>query len=100
MGAILSARERRVALLVTRGLSNKKIATELGISAGTVKLHVHRILRKLNVERRQGIGLVVERAALQQIADYPVNPNAMAHAIEVMKSLAQAALQGGMRWQQ
>ena len=97
MGAVLSMRERRVAVLVTRGLSNKKIAEELGISAGTVKQHVHNILRKLNAERRQGIGLVVERAALQQIADYPVNPNAMAQAIEAMKSLAQAALQGKVR---
>lgn len=78
MGAILSTREREVALLVTRGLSNKKIARELGISAGTVKQHVHHILRKLNVDRRQRIGLFVERASLQQIADYPVKPNAIA----------------------
>jgi DNA-binding NarL/FixJ family response regulator len=37
---------------VTRGLSNKEIATELAISHQTVKNHVTAILRKLNVEDR------------------------------------------------
>jgi DNA-binding NarL/FixJ family response regulator len=37
---------------VTRGLSNKEIATALDISHQTVKNHVTAILRKLNVEDR------------------------------------------------
>jgi len=35
------------------GMTNQKIAEELFISEATVKVHVHNLLRKLNVERRQ-----------------------------------------------
>ena len=37
---------------LTEGQSNKVIAKHLGISDGTVKLHVKSILRKLNVHSR------------------------------------------------
>jgi DNA-binding NarL/FixJ family response regulator len=48
----LSPREREVALLVARGLSNKEIARELGLSVGTVKLHIHSIFMKLGAHKR------------------------------------------------
>jgi DNA-binding NarL/FixJ family response regulator len=48
----LSAREMEVLSFVTRGLSNKEIASLLGISHQTVKNHVTAILRKLGVEDR------------------------------------------------
>ncbi|HEX9029410.1 MAG TPA: response regulator transcription factor [Anaerolineales bacterium] len=48
----LSSREMEVLTHVTRGLSNKEIATLLGISHQTVKNHVTAILRKLGVEDR------------------------------------------------
>ena len=48
----LSPREREVALLVARGLANKEIARELGLSNGTVKLHVHKIFLKLGTRKR------------------------------------------------
>jgi RNA polymerase sigma factor (sigma-70 family) len=46
----LSARERQVAALVTRGLTSKEIADELGISARTVEVHRARILEQLECE--------------------------------------------------
>jgi two-component system nitrate/nitrite response regulator NarL len=51
----LSHREREIAILVARGLSNKAIARELGLSGGTVKIHVHRILRKLGARSRYSL---------------------------------------------
>ena len=38
----LSARERAVASLVQRGLRNKEVASELGLTEGTVKVHLHK----------------------------------------------------------
>jgi two-component system nitrate/nitrite response regulator NarP len=49
---VLSPREREVAFLVARGLANKEIARELGLSDGTVKLHVHSIFLKLGTRSR------------------------------------------------
>lgn len=50
----LTEREREVAVLVARGLSNKQVAHELVISPGTVGVHVWHILAKL---LRQTLGL-------------------------------------------
>ena len=43
----LSPRERGIAGLVQRGLRNKEIADELGLTEGTVKVHLHKIFEKL-----------------------------------------------------
>jgi two-component system, NarL family, nitrate/nitrite response regulator NarL len=48
----LSPREREVALLVARGLSNKEVARQLGLSNGTVKIHLHRVFQKLGAKSR------------------------------------------------
>jgi DNA-binding NarL/FixJ family response regulator len=48
----LTPREYQVAMLVARGLSNKEIARQLGVTCGTVKLHMHNILRKLCARSR------------------------------------------------
>jgi DNA-binding NarL/FixJ family response regulator len=48
----LSGREMEVLSCVTQGMSNKEIASLLGISHQTVKNHVTSILRKLGVEDR------------------------------------------------
>ena len=48
----LTPREREIIEHLAAGQSNKVIARELGITDGTVKLHVKAILRKLNVRSR------------------------------------------------
>ena len=45
-------RELQVLEAVARGLSNKSIATELGITGHTVKLHLHNVITKIGVPNR------------------------------------------------
>jgi DNA-binding NarL/FixJ family response regulator len=51
----LTAREQEIVLLAARGLSNKAIASELNLSGGTVKVHMHNIFRKLSVRTRYAL---------------------------------------------
>jgi DNA-binding NarL/FixJ family response regulator len=48
----LSKKEREIVMLIARGLTNREIASISCISEQTVKTHVGRIFRKLNVSRR------------------------------------------------
>jgi len=50
--AVLTDREREVLRLMAGGRTNRAIAAELFLSEGTVKCHVKRILRKLDVANR------------------------------------------------
>ncbi len=49
---VLTRRESEILQLVANGLSNKEIATELSITEGTVKNHVHNALEKLHLTNR------------------------------------------------
>lgn len=68
----LSSRQFEILELMTRGLLNKQIAWELGLTEGTVKSHVSAILDKLGCDRRtqaitafvQCFGVGQDRAAL------------------------------------
>jgi DNA-binding CsgD family transcriptional regulator len=51
-GSALSARELEVLRLVARGLGNKEIAADLGITTHTVKYHLAALLEKLGVRSR------------------------------------------------
>lgn len=48
----LSAREKEIAELVSQGARNREIAKQFGITEGTVKVHLHRIYRKLGIASR------------------------------------------------
>ncbi len=51
---ILSPRQLEVLKLIAKGHSNKQIAFDLGLTEGTIKLHVTAILKILNVYNRTG----------------------------------------------
>lgn len=66
----LTNRERQVLGLVAGGFSNREIGEKLGITAGTVKTHVERLIAKLGVTDRTqaavrgiALGLVAQPAA-------------------------------------
>jgi two-component system, NarL family, nitrate/nitrite response regulator NarL len=51
----LTSREREIVALVAVGQSNKEIARQLGLTDGTVKIHLHNIYRKLEVSNRTSL---------------------------------------------
>jgi DNA-binding NarL/FixJ family response regulator len=60
----LTARERDILALIRRGMSNKEIANRLRLHISTVKNHVHHILEKLGVSRREQAAAVSETAMI------------------------------------
>jgi len=66
----LSPREMEILRCVTRGLSNKEIAQELGISHQTVKNHMTSILDKLNVEDRTQAAVYALQRGWVRMSDY------------------------------
>jgi DNA-binding NarL/FixJ family response regulator len=55
-GASLTPSEQRVARMAVAGMSNRDIATELGVGERTVEVHLTRTYRKLGVKNRRGLG--------------------------------------------
>jgi DNA-binding NarL/FixJ family response regulator len=55
--AALSARERQVLALVSRGLANKQIGRALGITERTVKVHLGNAFRRIGVQDRTSAAL-------------------------------------------
>ena len=53
----LTRRERELIELVRQGLRNRDIASELGVTEGTVKVYLHAIFDKLHVENRTELAL-------------------------------------------
>ncbi len=49
---LLTNRRRQVAALVCQGLSNREIAEKLGLTVGTVKVHLHAMYEKLDIHNR------------------------------------------------
>jgi two-component system, NarL family, response regulator LiaR len=60
----LSERETEVMFLIARGLANKQVARELGITQSTVKCHVSGILTKLGLPSRTQVALYAARTGL------------------------------------
>jgi two-component system nitrate/nitrite response regulator NarL len=51
----LTAREREVLIHIADGLSNKEIASQLGVGVRTVETHRERIMKKLNIHSVAGL---------------------------------------------
>jgi two-component system nitrate/nitrite response regulator NarL len=65
--ADLTPREQEILCHLAEGQSNKAIGRRLGISDGTVKLHVKAILRKLEVHSRvEAAVIAVERGLCER----------------------------------
>lgn len=62
----LTPREREVLALIARGLANKRIAGALGLSEGTVKVHVSNVLGKLGArDRLEAVQLALSGGLLE-----------------------------------
>lgn len=58
---LLTPRELQVFALLPRGLTNAAMSEELGIAAGTVKIHIERILGKLRLRDRTQLAVKATR---------------------------------------
>ena len=62
---VLSARELEVLELIARGMRNKEIAANLGISEETVIVHIRHVFAKLGVnDRTAALGVAVRRGVI------------------------------------
>jgi DNA-binding CsgD family transcriptional regulator len=64
----LTASERRIAMLVARGETNKQVADALGKSAKTVEWHLTHVYRKLGIHSRR------ELIAMDPLGSTTANP--------------------------
>jgi DNA-binding NarL/FixJ family response regulator len=62
--AALTPREREIVSRVARGMRNRAIADELGISEGTVKLHLHHVYEKLGLGGRMALLLYAQKRGI------------------------------------
>lgn len=62
--AVLTDRERQIALAIGQGRTNAEIAAELYLSVATVKAHVTHLLTRLGAQNRVQIAIAVHDAGL------------------------------------
>jgi two-component system, NarL family, nitrate/nitrite response regulator NarL len=77
----LTCRERQIVLLLAEGLSNKEMCRRLGLSEGTVKIHLHNAYEKVGVNNRTALAamavagreeLLLLTANIHQEISYPL----------------------------
>ena len=61
---VLTRRELDIVRMVAFGARNKKIAEQLGIAEGTVKMHLHTIYEKLEISGRVELSIYAREHAL------------------------------------
>ena len=60
----LTPREVELVRIAAQGLTNREIGARLGISPGTVKIHLHNIYKKLGVKNRVELTLFAQSREL------------------------------------
>lgn len=63
----LTLRQRQLVNLVAKGLTNKEIAVQLNLSEFTVRNHIHRIMKQVDVGSRREAVKVVQNQGLSAI---------------------------------
>ena len=106
--SVLTQRERKVLVLVGRGLTNREIARRLFTSISTVKICLHQACIKLKARNRaQAVILAMKRGlldtqelySLDELADLlaSLGPEATETVVQLLKSkLEQAQLLSGI----
>lgn len=69
----LTPREREIVGLLRQGLRNKQIATEMGITEGTVKIYLFRLFHKLDVRNRFELARC---GSIDQMPEFQARPGA------------------------
>lgn len=55
----MTPRQEQVAALICHGMTNKMIGRHLGISEGTVKVHLAKVMRELGVSNRTKAAVII-----------------------------------------
>lgn len=63
-GKMLTNRQSQVLELVAKGMSNKQIAFEMGVSEATVKLHINALLRSIGATNRTQAVVIAQKMGL------------------------------------
>ena len=67
LGVVFSPRERQVVKFIVNGCSNQEIADRLGLRLQTVKNHLSRIYRKLDVPNRVQLAVCVVKSRMVEM---------------------------------
>ena len=54
----LTERQRQIILVLAEGITNKEIGRRPRLTEGTVKVHLHRIYRKLGIANRTALAVL------------------------------------------
>ena len=79
----LTSREREVLTLIRHGMSNAEVADHLVIELGTVKNHVHSVLKKLGVSSRRSAAAMLPDTMVTPLVRQPVPEPAPARVISM-----------------
>jgi DNA-binding NarL/FixJ family response regulator len=69
LGKLFTAQQVAVLECLQKGKANKEIAYELSMSEGTVKVHVQKIMKKLNARNRTEVAILINALLGNRVAD-------------------------------